>query len=64
MLDEYEKCLLQEIEEEVRGLKEVFAKNKLDDTNPVARRVDRIGVLAGKLLNPPPPETTDAAKAW
>jgi hypothetical protein len=52
MTSEYEKCLIQEISDEVKCLKEVFAKNGLDENNPVARRVERIGVLTQKILNP------------
>lgn len=51
-MNEYEKCLLQEIAQEVAGLLEKFKKNGLDSNNPITQSVDRIGVLAGLLLNP------------
>ena len=59
MLDEYEKCLAGEIDLEATSLLESFRKNGIAESNPVVRRLDRIGLLARKLLGTEPVPPTN-----
>lgn len=49
MLDEYERCLVEEIIGESDALFEVFKKKGLKEENPAYKAVERIVVLAKKL---------------
>lgn len=56
MLDEYERCLVNEIEDESQKLFDVFKAKGLKEDNPAYKAIERIVMLSKKLINKEPIE--------